>query len=175
MSSESRLAFSGVILGAIISLVSAFGVQMYVESVHARHSAKAERALHIERAATASTNILASELAFAANWMTLIIQSQMHVAPDAKAIMPDLTALAEMRTVVMLYLPELKPDSDEIERDYSDFCKSFAASVAAAGKNYTPGGPFPAINVDQKLVPQMQHHVEELQKKLVELAKKNET
>jgi hypothetical protein len=173
MTTDSRSALYGVILGSIISLICSFSVQIYVDSVQDRRSAKADRAQHIERLSIASTNILTSEMAYASNVMNLLIQVQTHGVPDANAMMPDLASVAEMQTVAALYLPEAEPETKQIGQDYSDFCRSFIAAVLEAARNYRPGDPLPALKIDQQLVPRTQTHVNALQKKLVELARRN--
>lgn len=174
MSENSKSVLQGVLVGSIISLLCSFSVQIYIDSVQDRRSARADRAQHIERLSISSANILTSELAFVANWTNLIIHAQMRAVPDIKTLMPDLAPVAEMHAIATLYLPEVEPETRQVEQDYSDFCKYFANAVMTAARSYKPGDPFPQFTIDPEIGSRTQKHVDLLQKKLIELAKRNQ-
>ena len=164
--SSTKSLLLGVILGAVVS----FAGQFYSDYAQDKRTARQDRSQQVERLMNASSNIRSCEMRAVANWVNLIVQAQTGTTPDFNSLFPDMAPVNELRTVTALYLPEVEPESKRVVQDYSEFCMYVSEMVNTAGQKHLQGAPI-KLNLDKARTDRIEKSINELQEKLISLAK----
>jgi hypothetical protein len=157
----------GVVLGATLT----FCIQVYTNRVEDRRLAQRLRAEHIERMMIATTKIKTDFSAFVLKLTNTAIQARHDLKmPNIEDTYPDLRAATELHVVSALYLPEVEPEAYRVWDTYLRICEQ---NIRPLLEEAVRDPSQPPRQFDPKTSEQLEKAAVVLERKLVELAKKN--
>jgi hypothetical protein len=159
----------GVVLGAVLT----FGIQLYGNRVEDQRNVRKTRAQHIERLMIATSNCDAAtmKLMLKVGDLAARMRDAGIASASLESLTPDLAPVTELHAVTSLYLPEVQPEADRVTVTYMKVCSEMARTYSSKLLNYKSGDPTPKPDHDLEVA--FRNASAALEKKLIELARKN--
>jgi hypothetical protein len=171
--SSSTSSTVSVAIGVVLGAVLTFAIQLYGNRVEDQRNARKTRAQHIERLMIATSNCDAAtvKLMLKVGDVAARTRDGGIASASLESLTPDLAPVTELHAVTTLYLPEVQPEADRVAVTYMNVCSEMARTYSSKLLNYKSGDPAP--KPDHELEAAFRKASAALEKKLIDLAKKN--